>query len=309
MIETILNILVLTVLPFLYIGIINRVKSFWAGRKGPSIIQPLYDFTRLLKKGEVISDATSFIFKIAPSLVLASTLLAGMVVPIINHTSILGFDGDFIFFAYILALGKFFSVIAAMDTGSSFEGMGAGREVTFSSLVEPAFLIIISSLCLMTGFTRFEKLSSLLPADSELAALTVGLSVLVIFIIILVEGCRVPVDDPNTHLELTMIHEVMILDNSGPDLAFSQYGAAAKMVIFSSLIPNLLLPRGIPLHYWIIFYLAIVFIIAAAIGVIESLAARLRLIHVPQFLLMISSISLIVLAALIIYTYGTGGAE
>jgi formate hydrogenlyase subunit 4 len=309
MIEIILNILMLTVLPFLYIGTINRVKSLWAGRKGPSILQPLFDFTRLMKKGEVISPTTSFIFKISPSLLLASTLVAGMVVPIINHTSILGFDGDFIFFAYVLALGKFFSVISAMDTGSSFEGMGASREVTFSSFVEPAFLIIISSLCLMTGHTRFEMLSSLLPAKSGLATLIVGLGVLVIFVITLVEGCRVPVDDPNTHLELTMIHEVMILDNSGPDLAFIQYAAAAKMVILSSLIPNFLLPRGLPLIAWTVSYLVIIFIIAALIGLIESIMARLRMTHVPQFILMISSISFIVLAALIVYTYGTGGAQ
>ncbi|MGE5341742.1 MAG: respiratory chain complex I subunit 1 family protein [Candidatus Omnitrophota bacterium] len=311
MIELILNLLVITVLPFVYIGMINRIKSLWAGRKGPSLMQPWFDFLKLLKKGEVISTVTSPIFKAAPSVSLAAVILAGMVVPIINHKSILGFEGDFIFFAYILAMGKFFSILSAMDTGSSFEGMGASREVTFSSLMEPAFLIIISALCVMTGFTRFESLSALLPADSEMATLTVGLSILVIFIMILVEGCRVPVDDPNTHLELTMIHEVMILDNSGPDLAFIQYGSALKMVIFSSLIPNLLLPRGLPLLFWFPLYLIIVFIIAAAIGLIESLMARLRLIHVPQFILMVSSVSFISLAALIIYTYtyGPGGPK
>ena len=309
MIEIGINILVLVLLPFLYVGVINRVKSFWAGRKGPSVLQPFYDFARLMKKGEVVSHTTSFVFRISPSVVLATTLAAGMVVPIINHTSILGFDGDFIFFAYILALGKFFSVVSAMDTGSSFEGMGASREVTFSSLVEPAFLIIVASLCLITGKTRFEMLSALLPAESQLASLIVGIGVLVLFVMILVEGCRVPVDDPNTHLELTMIHEVMILDNSGPDLAFLQYGAAAKMVLFASLIANLLLPASLPLAYWVIFYLLIVLATAVAVGLIESWMARLRMIHVPQFILLLTSISFIVLAALIVYTFGFGGPK
>lgn len=307
--ETILNILILLILPFFYIGVINRVKSMWAGRKGPSIMQPWFDFVRLLKKGEVISTTTSSIFKISPTLLLATTLSAGLVVPIVNHKSILGFNGDFIFFAYILAMGKFFSVISAMDTGSSFEGMGASREVTFSSFMEPAFFVIIASLCLVTGCTRFDQLFSMLPENYELGSIVSGLSAFVIFVMLLVEGCRVPVDDPNTHLELTMIHEVMILDNSGPDLAFIQYSTAAKMVILTSLIPVLILPNTIPLVYWVFLYLVIVLAIAALIGLIESIFARLRLILVPQFILLVTSVSLIVLAAIIIYSNGFGGGK
>ncbi len=308
MIELIVNVIVLVLMPFLYVGIINRVKSFWAGRKGPSVLQPFYDFAKMMKKGEVISTTTSFIFRITPSLLLASTLSAALVTPIIRHKSILGFDGDFIFFIYMLGLGKFFSVLSAMDTGSSFEGMGATREVTFSSFIEPAFLIILSSLCLITGYTRFDDIFPQLTGNPDIVTLIAGLSVLVIFAMILVEGCRVPVDDPNTHLELTMIHEVMILDNSGPDLAFIQYASSAKMVILASLIPNLIIARGTSLLTWIILYLIIITVSAILIGLIESLMARLRLIHLPQFIFLLSSVSLVVLAAIIVYTYSFGGS-
>ncbi|MCU0287119.1 MAG: NADH-quinone oxidoreductase subunit H [Acidobacteria bacterium] len=304
MIEILLNIAVLFFLPFLYIGLINRVKSLWAGRKGPSIWQPFFDFARLMKKGTVISSDTSFIFRMAPSLTLAAVLTAGLVTPMIRHTAILSFAGDFIFFAYILALGKFFSIIAAMDTGSSFEGMGASREATFSVFVEPAFFLVTATFCFMSGYTHFAEIFSILPAKIELAPLVKGLGALVIFIMVLVEGCRVPVDDPNTHLELTMIHEVMILDNSGPDLGFIQYAAAARMVILSSLIPNLLIPAEIGLLNWVLAYVAIIVIIAVVVGLLESLLARMRMIHVPQFIFLMTAVSIVVLAAAIIFTYG-----
>lgn len=305
MIEIFLNIAILLFLPFFYVGIINRVKSWWAGRKGPSIFQPFYDFIRLMKKGVVISTHTSFIFRLAPSLTLAAVLTAALVTPIIRHTSIIGFAGDFIFFAYILALGKFFSIIAAMDTGSSFEGMGASREATFSVFVEPAFFLITAAFCFMSGYTRFAEIFTILPAKAELAPLVKALGAFVIFMMVLVEGCRVPVDDPNTHLELTMIHEVMILDNSGPDLGFIQYAAAARMVILSSVIPNLLIPTDIGLLKWVLLYLVIIFIIAAVIGLLESLMARLRMIHVPQFIFLMTALAIVVLAAAIIFSYGS----
>ena len=151
MLEIILNIIFLIIFPFLFIGIINKTKAFWAGRKGAPILQPFYDFIKLLKKGEVISSTTSFVFAVAPSLMFASVVFAGLLTPIFNHMAIISFQGSFVLFAYIMATGKFFSLIAAMDTGSSFEGMGASREASFSTLVEPAFFIIIASIMAMSG--------------------------------------------------------------------------------------------------------------------------------------------------------------
>ena len=301
--EIFLNIIVLLTAPFLFIGIINKTKAFWAGRQGASIFQPFYDFTKLLKKGEVISKTTSFIFNIAPSLTLASAVFAGLLVPIINHRAILSFEGSFILFAYILALGKFFSLISAMDTGSSFEGMGASREASFSTLVEPAFFIIISSIIALSGNYSFKSLALILKNSGSLGYLIIALSVLSLFIMMLIEGCRVPVDDPNTHLELTMIHEVMILDNSGPDLAFILYGSSMKMIIFVSLIANLIIPANSGLFYSVLLFAGIIFAIAILIGTIESTLARLRMTHVFEFIFIMSSISLIILSLTMISMY------
>jgi formate hydrogenlyase subunit 4 len=144
MLITVANVLFLIFFPLLFIGLINRVKSFWAGRQGPSALQPFRDFWRLMKKGEVVSTTTSFVFTIAPSVTLASVIAASLVVPLFCGRSLIPFDLDFVLFAYVLAAGKFFAILGAMDTGSSFEGMGASREATFGSLVEPAFFIMIA---------------------------------------------------------------------------------------------------------------------------------------------------------------------
>ncbi len=301
--EFILNIIFLLITPFLYIGLINKTKAFWAGRKGASVFQPFYDFMKLLKKGEVISTTTSFIFNAAPSLTFATVIFAGLLVPIINQKAILSFEGSFILFAYLLALGKFFSLIAAMDTGSSFEGMGASREACFSTLVEPAFFIILGSILALSGNYSFQSFSLILQKASGLGYMIIALSVLALFIMMLIEGCRIPVDDPNTHLELTMIHEVMVLDNSGPDLAMILYGSSMKMIIFASLIANLIIPAGIGLFYSALLFLGILLLIAIIIGTIESDFARLRMTHVFEFIFIMSSISLIILSLTMISIY------
>lgn len=302
----IINLLIILFLPLLFIGIINRVKSLWSGRQGPSLFQPFFDFFRLLKKGEVISQTTSFIFRLAPSFILASVLAAAVVTPMITGRSLIGFQGDFIFFAYFIAVGKFFSIISALDTSSSFEGMGASREATFSVFVEPAFFLVMGSLCLMSGTTDFQSLFSFLGPKSDMALLVKGMGAAVIFVLVLVEGCRVPIDDPNTHLELTMIHEVIILDNSGPDLAFIQYASALRMVLFSCLIPNLFIPADMALLPATLLFLVFLLMVAIAIGMIESFLARLRMIHVPQFIFLMVALSIAVLSALIVFNHGAG---
>jgi formate hydrogenlyase subunit 4 len=308
MISIILNIVLILVFPFILIGSINKTKAFWAGRKGASVIQPLYDFIRLVKKGQVISRTTSFVFVIAPTISLASLLVAASLIPVIDHRAIFGFEGDFILFAYILALGKFFSLIGAMDTGSSFEGMGASREASFSTLVEPAFIIIMASLVAITGNYSFESLALMFHKTANLGYLIIVLSCITLFIMMLVEGCRLPVDDPSTHLELTMIHEVMILDNSGIDLAFLTYGVGLKMMILSSLIASIIIPSGLSLSYSVLLYVAILFFLAGLIGTIESSMARLRMTHVLEFVFVLCSISLIVLSLTMLFLYGDIGS-
>ncbi len=287
-----IKFLLLLVLPFLFIGIINKTKALISGRKGASIFQPYFDFFKLMKKGIVISETTSFIFQLAPSINLACTVLAGLLLCVFH------FEGDFILFAYILALGKFFTVIAAMDTGSSFEGMGASREVSYTSLVEPAFFIIISSICAIGHVYSFDSLFKLFSINHKMLILIIILVVIALFLMILVEGSRTPVDDPTTHLELTMIHEVMVLDNSGVDLGFIFYANALKMMLFTTLIAIIATPDNI---WW---YVSVVFVVAVLIGIIESITARLRLTHIIEYTFILIIMALTVMALVELTMYG-----
>ena len=299
-----INIIILLVMPFIMLGIIKKTKAFWAGRKGICLLQPLYDFLRLIRKEPVYSNTTSFVFKIAPIITLASAIFAGVFVPMVGGYSIINIEFGFIIFAYILGLGKFFSLISAMDTGSSFEGMGASREACFTTLVEPAFFIIIASICAISGLYSFQSLNVFWMSKDILGICIVILAVLALLIMMLIECSRVPVDDPNTHLELTMIHEVMILDNSGCDLAFLSWASGIKMVMISSLIATLLIPFSLP--YWISFvlFLLLLTLISMLIGTIESGIARFRMSHVFEFVFSMSAVALVILALVTIRIYG-----
>lgn len=304
MVERIVHLLLLFVVPFYFIGVINRVKALWAGRRGPSLHQPFYDFLRLLRKGRVVSTTTSWVFQVATPLALAALLTAALLLPTGGGRSMLAFPGDFVFFAYLLGLARFLTVLAALDTGSSFEGMGASRELTFSTLAEPTFFVLAASLCFFTRAVSFTQMRLLLRGNPELTPLVLLLSVIVLFVLILAEGCRVPVDDPNTHLELTMIHEVMILDHSGPDLALMQYGAALKMTVLAALTAFLVIPPGLAWPAASAMWLGVILLSAVAVGLGESLLARLRLIHVPQFLLLAAAMALLSLVVMLLFTYG-----
>jgi len=303
-VEFFINLFIILVLPFLFIGVINRTKALWAGKKGVPLFQSLFDFIKLLKKSEVISNTTSFVFKIMPSVYLASVIFACSLIPMVNHKALFSFSGDFILFAYILGLGKFLSIISAMDTGSSFEGMGANREAAFSIFVEPVFFVITGSLALITKNSSFSAIFGSLDSTGWIILLIKILIAIALFEMILVEGARVPVDDPNTHLELTMIHEVMILDNSGPDLAFIQYGSALKITAFGILIADILIPGNMSILYSTLSLIGILLIIAVLIGMIESLIARYKLSRVPQFLFFMSSISLIIFSVILFFIKG-----
>ncbi len=304
MIMKLLNLIILLFVPFLMAGVIKKTKSFWGGRKGPSVMQPFYDFVKLLKKDFVISNTTSVIFKIAPVISLASVLFAGLFVPLAAGSAVVNIAAGIIIFAYTLSLGKFVSLIAAMDTGSSFEGMGASREACFTSIVEPAFFMIIASIMLLSGNYTFDSLKTILANAGSYGVLITIFAVVVLFIMVLIEGSRVPVDDPATHLELTMIHEVMILDNSGSDLAIYTWANGIKMLLISSLIANMIIPSGISDWLSIVLYLLIMFIISVLIGTVESGMARLRMSHVFEFIFVMSSLALVVFSLVIARMFG-----
>ena len=287
MADFLIHLVLLILMPPLLFGVINRTKAVFAGRTGPPLIQPYYDLIRLLRKGSVFSRTTTWVFRAGPVVTLAATLTAALLMPLGNHLPPLSFNGDMILFAYLLALGRFFTTVAALDTGSSFEGMGASREVTFSCLAEPVVFIALLSLSRFSGSL---SLSGILMYSSTALWMTSGAALVLLvsgmFCILLVENCRIPFDDPNTHLELTMIHEVMALDHSGPAFGMIFYGATLKLFILGAFFLHVALPLRMANPYldWLAFIVSIV-ALSVVIGVVESSMARFRLVRVPQMLL------------------------
>jgi formate hydrogenlyase subunit 4 len=220
-------------------------------------------------------------------------------VPFGLYRGFISFDGDFVFFAYILAVGKFFSIISAMDTGSSFEGMGASREALFSMLVEPAFFILMGSFVLFTGHTSFRDIFSSLHFGSYISYTLGTLAAFVLIIIAMIENSRMPFDDPKTHLELTMVHEVMILDNSGFDLGLILHATNLKFAMYGALIANFFIGSS-PLYYTIPIFFGVQIVFAIIAGVLESFTARFRMSHNAQFIFTLSSIALVVFFAVLI---------
>lgn len=284
-------------------GIILRTKSILSGRKGPGILQPVKDIYVLLRKGSVFSRTTSLVFQIAPVITLSCIISSLLVIPFANQNAIISFEGDFVFFSYMLALGKFFAIIAALDTGSSFEGMGANREAFFSMLVEPAFFILMSTFAMFTGFTSFSDIFSHFFITGNHYVLIYSIIGFYLFIqIALIENSRVPVDDPKTHLELTMIHEVMILDNSGFDKALIHLGTYLKFAVYGSLMYNVIVPSEWNLYLQIALFLTVQAFFAIIIGFVESFRARNKMNKNPKFILTISAIAIIAFMIILVLT-------
>lgn len=278
-------LLLALVLSPLLLGVINRTKALFAGRHGQPLLQTYFDLWKLLQKGSVYSRTTSWLFRAGPIIGLAATLTAALLMPLGNFPAIIAFPMDFLLFAGLFGLMRFFTVAAALDMGSSFEGMGASREVFFSALAEPALLVALAVLAQQAGSL---SLSTMLGSVSSAHWLHSGPLLALVFIalmiILLAENARIPVDDPNTHLELTMIHEVMVLDHGGPDFAFILYSAALKLWLFAALMVGMVLPATGDVRLDLLLAIGGMLVVAVVIGVIESIMARLRLVIVPQLL-------------------------
>lgn len=289
-------ILALFLSPLLF-GIINRTKAFFAGRKGQPILQLYYDLGKLLQKGAVYSQTTTWLFRAGPMISLAAFLMAMTFMPCLGYPSILSFDGDLILFIYLLALARFFTVLAALDTGSSFEGMGASREVQFAVLAEPAFFLSLIVLVRQVGEISLSGIYSAITIETwKTAGPILALAAGALLIVFLAENARMPVDDPNTHLELTMVHEVMVLDHGGVDLAFIFYGAALKFWLLGSLLVSLVFPfRSGSLFLDMMIFFGGMILLAIVVGVIESVMARVRFIKVPHLLVGALSLSIVAL--------------
>jgi formate hydrogenlyase subunit 4 len=279
-------------------GIINKVKAWVAGRRGPPVLQLYYDLAKLWRKGVVLSTAVSPAHVIGPAMAWVAILGAALLLPVGPAGASLSFRGDALLFVYLLAFARFCIALAALDTGSAFEGMGVAREVSYAVLTEAAIITALLTLCVQTGSVSLATM--LAPsAGAGAALLAAGL-----FGVLLAENCRVPFDDPNTHLELTMIHEVMVLDHSGPPLAAILHGASLKLLLFAVLLTEAMLPLGkLSLLQAIGALVASLFVVTIAIGLVESLLARLAFRRVP--LLLTTAFLLCLFALLVAWKGGT----
>jgi formate hydrogenlyase subunit 4 len=283
--------IVLAVAPALP-GVATRTKSFLTGRRGAPIMQLYSDLAKLVRKQPVYSATTTWIFRAAPIVTLVGVLLAACLLPLDGRRAIGSFAGDFVLFAGFLALGRLFIILAALDTGSSFEGMGASREAMVGTYAEAALFLVFAALALATGqITLASMLGSPLAAAWPAAAPSLVMVGIGLLILLLAESSRVPVDDPATHLELTMIHEVAVLDHGGPDLAMVLYGSAMKFALFGALAAGVLLPRAaLPTPVALALLPTALVAVAILVGVVEATMARLRLNRIPQLLVAVSAL-------------------
>jgi formate hydrogenlyase subunit 4 len=274
--------------PF-FSGIILKTKAFFAGKQGPSVFIPYYTLIKLFGKGSVYSKSTTYIFKLSPMMSLTIGLLILLFFPFAGHPSVMSFNGDILVIVYFLALGRFFTILAALDTASPFEGMGAAREAYFSIIAEATlfmilllFYLINKDLNLSSFFIQEKSIYLWKVAGASLVFIIVSL-----FMLLLAENSRVPVDDPATHLELTMIHEVMILDHSGPDLALIELGASLKLLFYASFIARLVFPFDCGhILFNSFFFFMTVSIVYIVIGITESITARFKMPNIPIFIMM-----------------------
>jgi len=286
--ESLLSLAIALITAPLFPGIILKVKALFAGKKGPPLLIKYFTLAKLLRKSSVYSNSTTFVFGLGPMISCSAALMVLLFFPFAGIPPLLAFDGDVIVLFYIFGLGRFFTIAAALDTASPFEGMGAAREAFFATLAEAVVFVVLiffyrinGALSLTSYFSGPQAISLAGPQGALLLLVIVAL-----FMILLTENSRVPVDDPATHLELTMIHEVMILDHSGPDLALIEVGAFYKLFFYAAFIASLikpLTPSG-PLVDTLLFY-TLLTLVYRAIGITESITARLKMDLVPKYIL------------------------
>ena len=272
-------------------GIINKIKALTQKRKGASIFQMYFDLFKLLRKTSVVSDVSSWIFKATPYVVFSTALAAALLIPVSAKIMPAEIPGDIIMFVSVLALGRFFMMLAGLDTASTFGGMGSSREAMISSLIEPSIMVSLFTIGLISSSTSMPHITSAMEnAGSPPSAPVYILIFLALLIIVIAETARIPVDDPSTHLELTMVHEAMILEYSGRQLAFMEYGSAIKQLVFITLVADIVLPldrfimiSGIgAIALSLLLYLVKVLVLTVVMALVEVNTVKFRIFSVPN---------------------------
>lgn len=301
---TILQAVVLILLAPLIQGLIKKSKAGLQNRIGPNLLQPYYDIIKSFKKDAVISDQASWLTRATPYITFSAAITAGLLVPTFISTAPLSFAGDLIMIVYLLGVARFFTALAAIDAGSSFGGMGASREMALGAIIEPAMLLALFTVCLLSGTTRLEQIIQIMSQKQwDLIEPSYGLALLAMVIVLIAEVGRIPVDNPDTHLELTMIHEGMLLEYSGRYLGLMMWAAQIKQLIMLNIFISTFLPWGIAftgslteLAPAIVIYVLKLFLLSIILAIIETSYAKIRLFKVPR--LLASSIALSILAVI-----------
>lgn len=288
----ILNTILMFVVALSIPGVINRTRSILAGRKGPRLMQHIHNVRLLLSKGAVYSHTTTILFRVAPAVYLGAAIVALLFIPIADLNPLISFEGDVICFAYTLALARVAIILAAMDTGSSFEGMGAAREALYGALIEPALMVGFATLAMFCGYTSFADIFAHEQSFNLHLTIVMLLTAFLFVKITFVESGRVPVDDPRTHLELTMIHEVMCLDYSGIDMGMIQIAGWLKTACFSMIAANAIAAISC-FHWWFAVPLAIL-LTGLSVGVVESTQARNKLVRNTTYIVTISALAALI---------------
>ncbi len=276
----------------LLVGVMRLIRARLEGRIGPPILQPWRDLRKLLGKDRMVSDNTGWVFSVAPLVLLASAALVAGIVPFLSTKSALDQVGDLFAVVYLLLLGTVFLSLAGLDAGTAFGGMGSSRGMTITAIAEPTVLVAIFALSVSTGSSNLGAIVAATLAHPSTAASPESLlAFAALAVVTIAETGRIPVDNPNTHLELTMIHEAMVLEYSGPDLALIELAAHLRLVVFLGLLSNLFVPWGIattaqPLHLLgaAIAVAIKILVLAVVIAVVEVFTAKVRLFRVPELL-------------------------
>jgi formate hydrogenlyase subunit 4 len=301
LIQGVISLLIILALSPMFVGLVNKQKAILTGRIGAPFLQPYYDLKKLLHKETINADTSSFISRISPVINLVSVLLAAAMLPVGFAKPLISFNGDIILFAYILGFARFFQIMAAMDIGSSFEGMGGSREATFAVFAEPIFFFTLGSIAFISNNTSVYEIFHSIRLDNLSFIVFIIVCSISVFILAITECSRMPVDDPNTHLELTMIHEVMILDNSGLDLFLYQYTSYIKLFIYAILESSFFYPFSEQnFTLGIIIFVVIVLALSVVLSIVETFTSRFKLKNIPQYLLFALAIGIL---NLLIYTF------
>ena len=284
------TVLVLLLSP-LVTGFIRLFKARLQTRRGAGILQPYRDLYKLLRKDMVIPETASWIFTATPYVLFATTLLAGLLIPAVAARAPLSVFGGALVMVYLLALGRFFLALGGLDTGSSFGGLGSSREMTISAIAEPALMLALFTVALGAGSTNLSTVAqSALGQSWRFLAPPQMLAFAALFIVLIAETGRIPVDNPTTHLELTMIHEAMILEYSGPYLALIEWSAAMKQLILMALLASVFFPFGLSPTWSAATLLSLVLfcikllLLASVVVLVETTNAKMRLFRVPELL-------------------------